>query len=1058
MPPKQKRAVFQKKCHGTLFDPEKRLWISPLAQRRSEKSALKKLLKIEWQVERAKSSRSTCRRCGCVIDKSEFRMAYPCADHRAEYGCMPSWLHMGCAASVLEQDDDLAKGWDLDRLDEIVYGYSALSKKDKATFREQIMNPEEYTTLEVIQKNLRPKPIEMEPPTTVKAALFPFQKEGLSWMVEQENNPKTRGGILGDEMGMGKTLQAICTMLMNVKVTLVVCPSAAVLQWRNEILRFADGNLKPIVYHGEDRNAMLKNLTENTVVITTYQTMECEYRRIVKRYKRKCEWCDRMFLPDKLGIHQKYFCGPTAERSSAQKKTSRKDDAVKMMKIGGSETNIQLHYPLTALRSVMRKDMKKPQSGHKRPFMHIPLSTLPEDGIELLLSVPKKSKKAGVTGDDKATVRNQSATGSGAASSTEGAQHSVKEEVERKKLKCIDLNSDTDAEDKKNPIARKRVFSRKRTVKPEHEAKAEHETKAEHGAKTEHKVKVEEGPPRTWGKKLKTSKAVVELHAPEKRCIDLTDSLSGSDDDLKLVGGMAPKPTVSVEDWGCVDLSSSRFFSQKWGRVVLDEAHRIKSRTNSTATAAYCLQSDIRWCISGTPIQNKIGELYSLVRFLQFYPYAHYRCMIKGCTCESLHYRFDSNARCSKCNHIKMVHASVFQRHIAGPIMKYGDIGLGQVAFTKLKHQVMDKIFLRRTKLERADDLNLPEMHVRIRKDELSKEEMDFYNSMFRQCVTEFDTYVDSGTLLHNYAHVFDLLMRLRQAVDHPYLVVHGSLNAKLPTKSRVTKSLGVCALCQDGIQSGLTAKCGHNFHKACVEEFIAEAPVLASGGVGCPACFNPLTIDFDDEIDFADDIMNDGVVVADQRQRKKTPSIMDRIDPDNFQSSTKIEALVSEIKDMMEKDKQSKALVFSQFIRMLDLVEWRLKREFIGCTKINGSINIQARNNIIMDFNTNPNSKVLLISLKAGGEGLNLQAADHVFIMDPWWNPAAELQAMQRAHRIGQTRRVTCTRFFAANTIEDRIMSLQNKKQIAFDVTINNKTEALGHLTSDDLLFLFQR
>merc|ERR1719272_663140 len=171
---------------------------------------------------------------------------------------------------------------------------------------------------------------------------------------------------------------------------------------------------------------------------------------------------------------------------------------------------------------------------------------------------------------------------------------------------------------------------------------------------------------------------------------------------------------------------------------------------------------------------------------------------------------------------------------------------------------------------------------------------------------------------------------------------------------------------------------------------------------------------------------------------------MMSRIKSSKFKSSTKIEALLQEIKKMMAANSGSKALVFSQFVNFLELIEWRLKREGISSAKMTGSMPIAARSNIIISFQTDPSLKVLLLSLKAGGEGLNLQAADHIFLMDPWWNPAAELQAIQRAHRIGQTRPVKATRFIAEDTIEEKIVELQQKKQCVFDCTVGGSNQAL--------------
>lgn len=106
---------------------------------------------------------------------------------------------------------------------------------------------------------------------------------------------------------------------------------------------------------------------------------------------------------------------------------------------------------------------------------------------------------------------------------------------------------------------------------------------------------------------------------------------------------------------------------------------------------------------------------------------------------------------------------------------------------------------------------------------------------------------------------------------------------------------------------------------------------------------------------------------------------------------------------------------------------------------------------------NNDLGSKVLLVSLKAGGEGLNLQRASFIYIMDPWWNPAAELQAIQRAHRIGQNRPVKAVRFVLENTIEMKIIELQEKKQAVFDCTVGKSNAAWGKLDAEDLKYLFQ-
>lgn len=113
-------------------------------------------------------------------------------------------------------------------------------------------------------------------------------------------------------------------------------------------------------------------------------------------------------------------------------------------------------------------------------------------------------------------------------------------------------------------------------------------------------------------------------------------------------------------------------------------------------------------------------------------------------------------------------------------------------------------------------------------------------------------------------------------------------------------------------------------------------------------------------------------------------------------------------------------------------------------------------RRSVLAAFKNDPGIKVILMSLKAGGEGLNLQEASHVLILEPWWNPQVEAQAIQRAHRIGQRRAVTAIRFITKGTIEERMLELQEKKQLIFDGAVDSNAGSLSQLTQDDMRFLF--
>ncbi len=167
--------------------------------------------------------------------------------------------------------------------------------------------------------------------------------------------------------------------------------------------------------------------------------------------------------------------------------------------------------------------------------------------------------------------------------------------------------------------------------------------------------------------------------------------------------------------------------------------------------------------------------------------------------------------------------------------------------------------------------------------------------------------------------------------------------------------------------------------------------------------------------------------------------------------TSSKIEALLEALEDAVADG--HKALVFSQWTALLDLIEPHLARAELRVHAAS-----TARRAIAARwsprFQAEDGPPVMLVSLKAGGTGLNLTAADHVFLCDPWWNPAVEDQAADRAHRIGQDRPVMVYRLVAADTVEERILALQDSKRALMDAALADGSAAAG-LTRDDLLAL---
>ncbi|CAN4109967.1 unnamed protein product [Withania somnifera] len=726
-----------------------------------------------------------------------------------------------------------------------------------------------------------------------------------------------RGGILADEMGMGKTIQAIALVLAKrelgktisksslfsssfstkqevsaVKGTLILCPLVAVLQWVNEINQCTvEGSNKILVYHGSNRRKLVQSIEEYDFVITTYSTVEAEYRKNVMPPKQKCEWCGKSYYKEKLAMHIKRFCEPdrvkTAKLSTAQRKKLKLDVELLEEKIDSTESE-------THMKII--------------------------DYMELETNVQK-------------------------AGSTEP-------EYENKKTGCREY--------------------------------------------------------------MKCSSKVKE------------GNNDGSMDNSSSVNQDFPQRKTILH-------------SVKWDRIILDEAHYVKDRRCNTTKASLSLKSSYKWALSGTPIQNLVGELYSLVRFLQIEPYSFYFC--KDCDCRTLDY--SSTAECPQCPHKSVRHFCWWNRYVATPIKHEGSFRSGRDAMFLLKHKILKNILLRRSKKGRAADLALPLKIVTLRKDSLDVQEEDYYTSLHNKSQAQFNTYVRAGTVMKNYAHIFELLTRLRQAVDHPYLVVYSSTAlAKMGNPGNVEQP---CGLCHDAVEDPVVASCMHVFCKTCLIDFAAGV-----GQVPCPMCSELLTVDFS---------ANNDKVDQNSRQTLKgfrSSSILNRIKLDDFQSSTKIDALREEIRFMIERDGSAKGIVFSQFTSFLDLIHYSLQKSGISCVQLVGSMSIDARAAAVTRFTEDPDCRICLMSLKAGSVALNLTVASQVFMMDPWWNPAVERQAQDRIHRIGQYKPVRVVRFVIENTVEEQILKLQEKKELVFEGTIGGSSEAFGKLTEEDLQFLF--
>jgi superfamily II DNA or RNA helicase len=184
-------------------------------------------------------------------------------------------------------------------------------------------------------------------------------------------------------------------------------------------------------------------------------------------------------------------------------------------------------------------------------------------------------------------------------------------------------------------------------------------------------------------------------------------------------------------------------------------------------------------------------------------------------------------------------------------------------------------------------------------------------------------------------------------------------------------------------------------------------------------------------------------------RQAAIHPGLIDKARGDD--PSAKLDVLMPQLTEVL--DEGHKALVFSQFTSMLAILRKRLDADQVAYEYLDGRT--RDRGARVERFQNDPACRLFLVSLKAGGLGLNLTAAEYVFLLDPWWNPAVEAQAIDRTHRIGQTRQVFAYRLIARDTVEEKILELQQGKRALADAIINADNSLIRNLTREDLELL---
>jgi SNF2 family DNA or RNA helicase len=573
---------------------------------------------------------------------------------------------------------------------------------------------------------------------------------------------------------------------------------------------------------------------------------------------------------------------------------------------------------------------------------------------------------------------------------------------------------------------------------------------------------------------------------------------------------------MAVDGDTSISVDSGPLARVAWFRVVLDEAQSIKNYRTQVARAAWGLRAKRRWCLSGTPIQNSVDDLFSYFRFLRYFPWDTYK---------------------------------KFQYDIKDPVSRNPSEG-----YRKLQ-AILKPIVLRRTKTCLIDGkpiVNLPPRIVKLQQAEFSLDERTFYTNLEAESRAQFQEYAAAGTVQSNYVNILWMLLRLRQACDHPMLVKKCSKAAagqktsvesarKLPPPQRLELiqclegSRTLCNICQDAPEDPVVSICSHVFCRQCISEQMANGDDTTCRYPKCKRALNSTLLyslaalkdlglgngcsatdtDTDPSVAIAakgeeitwrtsskiDAVINtlqalpmisylveDGKVVKGPKaekfleaetmrfeqtkieQIKFEQTVFDQNKLETKFEQTSIEQTGAECTaltvtseaagSLIEKvESTEKAIVFSQWTSMLDLLETPLKNAGFCYRRLDGTMSVLARDKAVSDFNTRPEVTVMIMSLKAASLGLNMVAACHVLLLDVWWNPTTEDQAIDRAHRIGQTRTVNVSRFTVKNTIEDRILELQERKRqiVASAFGENEGGEQKTRLTVEDLRYLFR-
>ena len=398
----------------------------------------------------------------------------------------------------------------------------------------------------------------------------------------------------------------------------------------------------------------------------------------------------------------------------------------------------------------------------------------------------------------------------------------------------------------------------------------------------------------------------------------------------------------------------SPLFAESWHRVILDEAHTIKNRSTLAARAAYQLDADRRWALTGTPIQNRLTDLYSLLRFLRVEPWGD---------------------------------VSFFNSFLAKPFASQNEKALDIV------QAILSSILLRREKHSKDRDgrliVELPPKIIDTQHLTFSQAERDIYNNVYERARTQYRDLVRQGLVGKHFSLIFAVLMRLRQAVCHPYLVLQkGANESSAPEERSYEDQLRELvrrfeagdqsedAYARDVLDTLLSSDTSEEEEcPFCMELKPSKCFLPLCMHHGCRECLVQYLQSCEDRGEVPHcPVCRRGPVQVEDLVESVRPAKDVAPPTAPIRSSTKLDALMAQLATITHAEPDCKGVIFSQFTRFLDLIQTHMQQQGYSCVRLDGRTSQKERKRVLSQFASEPAPLFLLISLRAGGVGLNCE------------------------------------------------------------------------------------